>query len=441
MARSALRTTGAVLVVTACALAAGCSSAPKRTPRPPHLVVPGVAGPAGPAGPAGAGARAAAAGGSARAGTRGVVLLGGWAPGGRRDPVAAGSLAYFRWLNARGGVYGRRIDYRVLNDRGNARLVPSLAHRLVQGDAVFAVFGSAGAPGAPTAGFLHLSGVPDVFSGTGCACVNEAGRLPEVFGWPVEGRLEGSILGTYLAQHDRGDRAVVIYTADRQERAELAGFTAAASGIKLAATEPVAGVADAEVAVASAKKARAGLVVVLSPADVTVAVAKAMTAAHLHAPLVAADSGIAAGLPDGTITDSFLPSPASPPKSAAASWMALFRKIRAKYLRGYPLSAALIDGMSQAYEMAAALFRAGSQLTRQGLVAALNGLLPGPSAAPLAFSPTDHGGAEGAYMGTIRAGVIVPASGVLIASSTSPRLVTAYAFPQQTAPVNGIPAP
>ena len=43
-------------------------------------------------------------------------------------------LAYFQWLNAHGGVYGRRIEYRVLDDRGGVKLVPSLAHRLVLGD-------------------------------------------------------------------------------------------------------------------------------------------------------------------------------------------------------------------------------------------------------------------------------------------------------------------
>ena len=165
-----------------------------------------------------------------------------------------------------------------------------------------------------------------------------------------------------------------------------------------------------------------------------------MAASHLHLPVVASDSGIASGLPDGTITDSFLPSPGAPAKSAAASWIALFRRIRARFLRSEPMSADLIDGMSQAYEMASALFRAGPQLTRQGLLTALNGMLPGPSAAPLAFSATDHGGAEGAYVGTIKAGAIVPSGGVLIGAVTSASELTAYTSAQQAAPANGIPA-
>jgi hypothetical protein len=44
--------------------------------------------------------------------------------------------------------------------------------------------------------------------------------------------------------------------------------------------------------------------------------------------LVAAEAGLAVGLPDGVITDGFLPSPAASSKSAAGSWVALFRKIR-----------------------------------------------------------------------------------------------------------------
>jgi len=82
------------------------------------------------------------------------------------------------------------------------------------------------------------------------------------------------------------------------------------------------------------------MVVVLAPVSVVSAVRAAM-AARLRVPLVAADSGLADGLPDGVITDSFLPSPGAPAKSAAASWIALFSRIRARYLRGEPLSPAV----------------------------------------------------------------------------------------------------
>ena len=147
------------LVVAGCGLlavsvvAAGCASPPKApVSKPPGVVVPGVVPGGGGAGGGSGGSGPGGSGSSGRAGSRGTVLLGGWAPGGARDGVAAGALAYFRWLNARGGVFGRRVVYKVLDDRGNLRIVPSLVHQLVQGEAVFAVFGAAGVQGTAVRG-------------------------------------------------------------------------------------------------------------------------------------------------------------------------------------------------------------------------------------------------------------------------------------------------
>jgi ABC-type branched-subunit amino acid transport system substrate-binding protein len=363
------------------------------------------------------------------------VLLGGWAPGGAHDPAAAGALAYFRWLNARGGVFGRRIVYRVLDDRGNLRVVPSLVHRLVQGEAVFAVFGAAGVPGTAVTGFLDSAGVPDVFAGSGCSCVNVPGQLPGVFGWLLGDVREGKILGAYVAQHYAGQKVGVLYGPGRAGRDGLAGFKAAAGGVRVAARVKVSGPSQAAAGVRAARAAGARVLVAFTGPGVT---AK-MTAAAGALPMVAAGSGLADGLPDGVITDGFLPSAGAPARSRAGSWVALFRKIRDKYLPHAALSPAVIGGMASAYEMTAAMFRAGPTLTRPGLVAALNGLPPGPAGVPLAYTTGDHGGPEGAYVGLIRGGVLVPATGALVTGTANAAGVMPYGGRWAAAPSSGIP--
>lgn len=144
-------------------------------------------------------------------------------------------------------------------------------------------------------------------------------------------------------------------------------------------------------------------------------------------------------LPDGTMTDSYLPWAAMGGRSAGASWMALFRKVHDRYLPKVALSPAVVGGMAAAYELATAMFRAGPALSRQSLLAALNGLAQGPAVAPLAFSPNDHGGVSGGYVGVLRGGALVPLGGVLVTDNTATGLVTSYLYPQPSAPADGVP--
>ncbi len=435
-----------VVVAVAGGLTGGCASPgqPGRVAKPPGQVVPGV-GTAGPGPSSGSSSdgssRDSSPSGSAR--LTGSVLVGGWAPGGAGDPVAAGALAYFRWLDARGGVDGRAVIYQVLDDRGNSRVVPSLVHQLVQGESVFAVFGAQGGQGSAVTGFLDVSGVPDVFAGPGCGCLGVPARLAEVFGWATgEGR-EGKVLGAWAARRYQGARMAVAYEPDMAGRNGLAAFTAEARGVRVAARIALQGSSSARAAVAVAKAARARVLVAFTSPGVVAALAKAMAAARWRVPLVVASSGLGSGLPDGVITDGFLPSTgmsaSGPAGRAAATWVALFRKIRDQYLPRSPLSPAVIGGMSAAYEFASALFRAGQNLSRPRLIAALDGLPPGPAAVPLVFSPDDHGGAQGGYVGVIRGGVLVPLSDASITSATAGGPVTPYAGSWAAAPVDGIP--
>jgi len=59
-------------------------------------------------------------------------------------PVAKGAQAYFAYVNAQGGVYGRKIDYRVVDDAYDPEQTALATKKLVEQDQVFAIFKSIG---------------------------------------------------------------------------------------------------------------------------------------------------------------------------------------------------------------------------------------------------------------------------------------------------------
>ena len=58
--------------------------------------------------------------------------------------VAPGADAYFRYVNDRGGVFGRKIRYKYVDDGFEVARTVDQTRRLVQQDRVFAIFNSIG---------------------------------------------------------------------------------------------------------------------------------------------------------------------------------------------------------------------------------------------------------------------------------------------------------
>src|SRR5271167_1356540 len=71
-------------------------------------------------------------------------LTGPAAPG--YSEIAPASAAYFAYVNANGGVYGRKIVYKYLNDAYNPTTTASVVRQLVLHDDVYAMFDGLGTP-------------------------------------------------------------------------------------------------------------------------------------------------------------------------------------------------------------------------------------------------------------------------------------------------------
>src|SRR5580704_10047708 len=140
-------------------------------------------------------------------------LTGPAAPG--YDEIAPASAAYFAYVNAHGGVYGRKIIYKYLNDAYDPTTTASVVRQLVLQDNVYAIFNGLGTPThLAVVSFLNSEKVPDMFVASGCECWNDPTTYPETFGWQLDYVREGKILGQYVKQHFAGKKVAYFYQDD-----------------------------------------------------------------------------------------------------------------------------------------------------------------------------------------------------------------------------------
>src|ERR1700746_43887 len=140
-------------------------------------------------------------------------LTGPAAPG--YSEIAPASAAYFAYVNAHGGVNGRKIVYKYLDDGYNPTKTASVVRQLVLQDSVYAMFDGLGTPTHLAAvSFLNAEKVPDVFVASGCECWNDPTKYPQTFGWQLDYIREGKILGQYVKQHFAGKKGGFFYQND-----------------------------------------------------------------------------------------------------------------------------------------------------------------------------------------------------------------------------------
>ena len=159
--------------------------------------------------------------GGVSGGTPGVtstqILLGGTVPlsgsASAFGTVGPGANAYFKYVNARGGVYGRKIKYIWRDDGYDPARTVEQTRELVQQDKVFAVFNTVGTEhNLAIRGYLNAIKVPQVFGGTGASVIaREHRKYPWTMGYLPSFEGEGAIYGRYVVKHRPKARIAVLY--------------------------------------------------------------------------------------------------------------------------------------------------------------------------------------------------------------------------------------
>ncbi len=152
-------------------------------------------------------------------------LTGPAAPG--YSEIAPASEAFFKYVNAHGGVFGRKINLVIKDDAYNPTNTVNVVHQLVLQSKVFGIFEGLGTPThTKVVGFLNAEKVPDMFVASGCPCWDNGSSQPYTFGWQPNYTIEGKILGQYIKQHFPGQKVAVLYQDDDFGQGGLAGIQA-----------------------------------------------------------------------------------------------------------------------------------------------------------------------------------------------------------------------
>jgi branched-chain amino acid transport system substrate-binding protein len=343
------------------------------------------------------------------------VVIGGTTPlsgpASAYQSVAKGAAAYFRYVNAKGGVNKRKIKYIYKDDAYDPSKTIDKTRELVQQDKVFAIFNSLGTEqNLATRAYLNASKVPQLFVASGGTTFGkDYKQYPYTIGYQPNYRAEGTIYGRYAAKTSPKARIGVLYQNDDFGKDLLTGLR---NGLGKKAKQIVSKqgyeVTDSDVQsqMARLKAAKVNTLMVFATPLFTI---QSFVYAHklgwtpkvyVNAVSSAANimglakAGAGQKQTEGSISIVFLKDPTDAHWAKDAG-VKLYRSIMKRYQGGNPNDVYAVYGMSVAHTFVAALKKAGKNPTRVGIMKAATSLnvkndpflLPGIT---VKTSATDH---------------------------------------------------
>ena len=154
-------------------------------------------------------------------------------------PIAFGMRAFFDYIDAQGGVYGRKITLLIGDDHYNPPDTVEVVKKLVEQDKVFAIVGGLGeATHSAVWKYLEEKGVPDMFVSTGLAKWTEPVVRTRFQGNP-DYVTEGTILGQYIAENYNGKKLGLLLQNDEMGQDGEKGLRRGLEGsdVEIVATE------------------------------------------------------------------------------------------------------------------------------------------------------------------------------------------------------------
>ena len=347
------------------------------------------------------------------------------APGYNKIPGAM--KAYFDYVNAAGGVNGRKISLVVKDDKYNQQTAVANANELILRDKVFALVGTLGTASTKAISDkaqLTKRGVPSLFVNTGFSGFanptasdirNNPRAYATTFSILPSYVMEAKIMARYLKDKFPGKKLALIYQDDDFGKDALAGFKTA--GLTF---DTVIGYAPPSLAVASTGpgwistlKAAAPDVTVMFgvTSATTVLLGAAFTGGWVgktqfvigsvggDATTIASRNRGLVALLNGAKGFSFAPAPTD----TSDEYIKLFQSIYSAAQPKETFDNNVVAGMSNAFLAVQAIKAAGANLTRKGLIKVIEtkgATLASPFLTPLGYSATSHVGAQGYWIGT-----------------------------------------
>jgi branched-chain amino acid transport system substrate-binding protein len=123
--------------------------------------------------------------------------------------------AYFKKVNAEGGINGRKIDFISYDDAYSPPKAVEQARKLVESDEVLLVFQSLGTPSnTAIQKYMNAKKVPQLFVATGATKWGDPKHFPWTMGWQPSYQSEGHIYAQYLLQNHPDAKIGILYQND-----------------------------------------------------------------------------------------------------------------------------------------------------------------------------------------------------------------------------------
>lgn len=135
--------------------------------------------------------------------------------------------AYYKMINDKGGINGRKIKLISLDDAYSPPKTVEQHRRLVESDEVLGVVGTMGTPtNSAIVKYLNGRSVPHLFLASGASKWGDFKAYPWTIGWYPTYRSEGMIYGSYIRNNIKDAKIAILYQNDDYGKDFVAGFKA-----------------------------------------------------------------------------------------------------------------------------------------------------------------------------------------------------------------------
>ena len=298
--------------------------------------------------------------------------------------IANAANAYFSYVNGQGGVNGRKITYKIVDDGYNPAQTVPLTKQLVEQNKVFAMFGGLGTqPQTSVRDYLNNKKVPQLFVATGATTfMSDFSSHPYTIGWQPPYQGEAQIYAKDVLANHPNAKIGVLYQNDDYGQDYLKGLTAglgdkASMIVDKESYDVTAAVTTLAAQLTTLRAKGADTLFIFATPAFTIGALAIVTAIH-WAPLeyvnsvsdpaaymlIAASKGAKI---DGAISVGYIKDPTDP-QWANDEGMKLYQTVIAGCSTCKPNDGFNIYGVAVAYTMVDVLKQAGSNLTRDNVM-------------------------------------------------------------------------
>jgi branched-chain amino acid transport system substrate-binding protein len=151
-----------------------------------------------------------------------IMSYTGWAK--EYGAVGRAEAAYFKMINDRGGINGRKIDFISEDNRSELGTALPLARKLVEEDQVLLLFSPIGTEGnLAIRSYMNEKKVPQLFIQSSSAVFDDPAHFPWTMGFYETYRTEGRAYAKYVLDNKPDAKIAILYANDDSGKEYLAG--------------------------------------------------------------------------------------------------------------------------------------------------------------------------------------------------------------------------